>query len=105
MDGLRYQALNQLDRIVASIHTDLNHRVYNAELRGFLKAMLSRSQEFVRSLFEYITDSYAELIRLGILCATAWSASSLTTSMLPDQSCGDTKSSPLVSTNGCCGRV
>jgi len=41
---------------------DLNQRVNNAELKGFLTAMLSCSQEFVRSLFKYITDSYAELI-------------------------------------------
>ena len=62
VDGYRYGALNQLDHIVTAIHTDLNHRVQNTELKGFFKAMLTHSQEFVWSLFEYITNSYAELI-------------------------------------------
>ena len=59
MDGYRYQALNQLDRIVASIHMDLASKVHNSEMRGFLRAMLNCSSEFVRALFEYITNSYA----------------------------------------------
>jgi len=59
VDGYKYWALNQLDHIISAIHTDLNCRVQNSELRGgFLKAMLTRSQEFVRSLVDYIVNSY-----------------------------------------------
>jgi len=62
VDGYKCCALNQLDCIVSAIYTDLNCRVPNSELRGFLKAMLTRSQEIVRSLFDYITNSYPKLI-------------------------------------------
>ena len=72
VDGYRYQALNQLERIVASIHTDLASKVQNAEMRGFLRAMLNRSSEFVRALFEYITNSYAELIETFTDSAQTW---------------------------------
>lgn len=72
VDGYRYQALNQLDRIVSSIHMHLSMKVQNSEMRGFLKAMLNRSSEFVRSLFEYITNSCAELIETFTDSAQTW---------------------------------
>jgi outer membrane murein-binding lipoprotein Lpp len=72
VDGYRYQALNQLDRIVASIHTDLASKVHNSEMCGFLRAMLNRSSEFVRALFKYITNSYAELIETFTDSAQTW---------------------------------
>lgn len=72
VEGFRYQALNQLDRIVASIQTDLSSKVQNSEMRGFLKAMLTRSSEFVRALFDYITNSYAELIETFTDSGQTW---------------------------------
>lgn len=63
IDGYRYRALNQLDCIAAAIHTDLNFRAQNLELKGFLKVMLTNSQEFVPSIFDYITNSHAKLIK------------------------------------------
>jgi hypothetical protein len=72
VEGYRYQALNQLDWIVASIQTDLSSKVHNSEMRGFLKAMLTHSSEFVRALFDYITNSYAELIETFTDSAQTW---------------------------------
>ena len=72
VEGFRYQALNQLDRIVASIQTDLSSKVHDSEMRGFLKSMLTRSSEFVRALFDYITNSYAELIETFTDSSQTW---------------------------------
>ena len=72
MDGYRYQALNQLDCIVSSIHTDLSMKVQNLEMRGFLRVMLNRSSKFIRALFEYIMNSYAELIETFTDSAQMW---------------------------------
>jgi len=72
VEGFRYQALNQLDRIVSSIQTDLSSKVYDSEMRGFLKSMLIHSSEFVRALFDYITNSYAELIETFTDSSQTW---------------------------------
>lgn len=47
-------------------------KLHNAEMCGFLKSMLNQSSEFVRLLFEYITNSNAELIKTFSDSAQTW---------------------------------
>ena len=72
VEGFRYQALNQLDQTVSSIQTDLSSKVQDSEMRGFLKSMLTHSSEFVCALFDYITNSYAELIKTFTDSSQTW---------------------------------
>ena len=41
-------------------------------MRGFLKAMLTLSSKFVQALFDYITNSYAELIETFTDSGQTW---------------------------------
>ena len=62
-DGVRYRALLHLDRIVQTTRNDIQARIDNPTISSFLENMLERSQEFVRKLFSFITDTYTELMR------------------------------------------
>ena len=62
-DGIRYRALLELDRIVQTTRNDIHARIHNPAVASFLEHMLDRSQDFVRKLFTFITDTYTELMR------------------------------------------
>ena len=62
-DGIKYKLLMHLDRIVQPAGNDIHARITNPTMSSFLENMLERSQEFVRKLFTFITDTYTELMR------------------------------------------
>jgi len=62
-DGIKYKSLMHLDRIVQTARYDIHARISNPTMSSFLENMLERSQEFVRKLFTFITDTYTELMR------------------------------------------
>ena len=71
-DGIRYKALLELDRIVQSTRNDIQARVSDPTISQFLEHMLSRSHEFIRKLFDFITDTYASLIQTFENSTSTW---------------------------------
>ena len=61
-DGLRHRALLSLDRVVKNITFDIQHLLKNPEVKALATLMLLRTADFVRATFQYISDTYYELI-------------------------------------------
>ena len=62
-DGLRHHALLLLlDRVVKNITFDIQHLLKNPEAKALATLMLLHTADFVRATFQYISDTYYELI-------------------------------------------
>ena len=61
-DGLRHRALLALDRVVKNITFDIQHLLKDPEVKSLASMMLLRTADFIRANFQYIGDTYYELI-------------------------------------------
>ncbi len=61
-DGLRYRALESLEEVYRTIQTDIENDIVDPLVKNLANLMLTRTDKFVRDLFNFMTDTYVEYL-------------------------------------------